>query len=130
MSGQGSIVLYVAVGGALGAISRYALSAAAARFWPEQNLPIGTLAANVIGCLVIGILAGASLERIELSPEVRSFLFVGVLGGFTTFSSFGLETWLLFREDGLGWAALYVAFQVTSGLLAVAGGYALGRLGS
>jgi CrcB protein len=130
MNPSATIVAAVAVGGAIGAVSRYALSLAAARLWPEQNLPIGTLAANLIGCLAIGVLAGASLERIDLSPPVRSFLFVGLLGGFTTFSSFGLEAWLLFRENGPGWAALYVAFQVVSGLLAVAGGYALGRLGT
>lgn len=122
-------LVWIALGGALGATLRYGLSVLAARIWPDQNLPIGTLAANLIGCLVIGLLAGVADGRVHLSTELRGFLFVGLLGGFTTFSSFGLETLLLLRSGGYAWAALYIFFQLGVGLVAVAGGYALGRAG-
>ena len=123
-------VVWIAIGGALGATFRYGLTVLAGRIWPDQSLPIGTLASNLIGCLCIGLLAGIAEGRVHFSPELRSFLFVGLLGGFTTFSSFGLETLLLLRGGGYGWAALYVFFQVGIGLVAVAGGYALGRMGA
>ncbi|MEZ4647453.1 MAG: fluoride efflux transporter CrcB [Candidatus Eisenbacteria bacterium] len=122
------VFLFIALGGAIGACCRYAVTLLASRIWPEQSLPIGTLGANILGCLCIGVLAGLAESRLALSPEARSFLFVGLLGGFTTFSSFGLETFLLLREGNYGWAALYVLFQVGVGLVVVAGGYALGRL--
>ncbi|MCA9756079.1 MAG: fluoride efflux transporter CrcB [Candidatus Eisenbacteria bacterium] len=125
-----AVFVFIALGGAIGACGRYAVTLLASRIWPEQSLPIGTLGANILGCLLIGVLAGLAESRLALSPEARSFLFVGLLGGFTTFSSFGLETLLLLREGSYGWAALYVLFQVGVGLVVVAGGYTLGRLGA
>ena len=89
---------------------------------------MSTLAVNVIGCAIIGLLAGQlAIGRLTMSASMRLFVFVGLLGGFTTFSSFGLDTFALVRE-GRHYAAVFnVATQVTLGLLAVAGGFALGH---
>lgn len=111
-------LLYVGLGGFLGSIARYALSSllqpsASGRF------PVGTFTVNVLGCLVVGVLAGIA-ERYDLwSPSVRLFLFTGCLGGFTTFSAFGLETVALGRRGELAVAALYAGGSVALGLAAV-----------
>jgi CrcB protein len=87
-------------------------------------VPWATLAVNLAGCLAIGLLAGlVAGERVAMTPEVRTFVFVGILGGFTTFSSFGLDTFVLAREGRHLAAALNVAGQVVLGLAAVAAGY-------
>ena len=119
--------LAIASGGALGAIARHALNhlvhahALAARF------PFGTLAVNVSGCLAIGLLAGAVVAgRLALPFVWREFVFVGLLGGFTTFSTFGLDTLLLMRTHSAGYAALNIAAHVAGGLAAVWIGYRLG----
>ena len=92
----------------------------------HRPLPYATAAVNLAGCAVIGVLAGLiASNRLALSPAARTFVFVGVLGGFTTFSSFGLDTFTLAREGGYAWA-LNVAVQVGLGLLAVAIGFRAG----
>ncbi len=90
------------------------------------TVPYATLAVNLIGCAVVGALAGLLASgRVSMSATTRAFVFVGILGGFTTFSSFGLDTFTLART-GRAWAAVgNVAAQVALGLLAVAGGYVL-----
>lgn len=91
--------------------------------------PAGTLAVNVIGCLAIGALAGFADAQEGLNAQTRLFLLVGALGGFTTFSAFGLETFSLFR-DGFDIRALVnIVVQVTVSLAAVAGGFMLSRGG-
>ena len=91
------------------------------------RFPIATMVVNLAGCLVIGLLAGLlASERITLRPHGREFVFVGLLGGFTTFSTFGLDTLLLSRAHAPGQAALNVALQVVGGLIAVSIGYWLG----
>ena len=111
--------LLVGAGGALGAVARYAVSLLAAR-WP--GFPVGTLAINVAGCLAIGVLA----STVQSEP-LRLFLLTGVLGGFTTFSAFGLETQILVSAGRPGLAALYVALSVAGGLGAVWLGRVLAR---
>ena len=111
--------LLVGAGGALGAVARYAVSLLAAR-WPA--FPVGTLAINVAGCLAIGLL-GSTVT----SEPARLFLLTGILGGFTTFSAFGLETQALASQGRPGLAALYVALSVGAGLGAVWLGKALAR---
>lgn len=90
------------------------------------RVPAGTVVVNVSGCFVIGLLAGLlAAERITLPLHWREFVFVGLLGGFTTFSAFGLDTLLLARTHSAGDAILNVAAQVLGGLLAVWLGYHL-----
>jgi fluoride exporter len=117
----------VAIGGALGSVARHGVNHLVHVRWLTTRFPLATMAVNLIGCLVIGLLAGLlASERIGLRPHWREFVFVGVLGGFTTFSTFGLDTFLLARTHSVGQAAINIAAQVAGGLMAVWCGYYLG----
>jgi CrcB protein len=98
--------LYVALGGALGSVARYSVSLGAAR-WLGAAFPWGTLVVNVAGSFAIGLLAALMTAdgRPALGDGARAFVMIGVLGGFTTFSSFSLETLNLVRTGALGAAA-------------------------
>ena len=112
-------VLLVGLGGFLGAIARYKLGGLLLHMTAQDRFPFGTFAVNVLGCLAVGILAGVA-ERYEvIGPEARLFLFTGLLGGFTTFSAFGLEAVFLLRRGDLGVAALYAGGTVVLGITAV-----------
>ncbi len=117
---MGRIVL-IGSGGFLGSVARYALSGAVQRWLRSETFPFGTLAVNVLGCFVIGVLAYLSDARSALSADTRAFLMVGILGGFTTFSAFGNETMNL-AGDGERWLAL--ANVVASVVLGVGGVWA------
>lgn len=121
-------LLLVGLGGFLGSVSRYLLGGLVQRAAPGLLFPIGTLAVNILGCLVIGFLAGLAETRGVFTPEARVFLMIGVLGGFTTFSTFGYETFQLLRDVQIGAAAVNVGLQVALGLLAVWSGHVLARL--
>jgi CrcB protein len=112
----------VGVGGALGSMARHAVN----HITRAQQYPWGTAFVNLSGCFVIGLLAGLiASRRITMPSYWREFVFVGVLGGFTTFSTFGLDTFVLGRTHSPGHAALNVGVQVVGGLLAVWLGYRL-----
>jgi CrcB protein len=116
----------VATGGALGSVARHGVNILIGRI-AHRPLPYATAAVNLAGCAVIGVLAGLiASDRLALSPAARTFVFVGVLGGFTTFSSFGLDTFTLAHEGGYAGAFWNVAVQVGLGLLAVALGFRAG----
>ena len=117
--------LWVALGGALGSVARYACSGIAVR-WLGAAFPYGTLFVNVMGSFAIGLLAAlvAADGRPSLGADARAFLLVGVLGGFTTFSSFSLETLNLARSGALAPAMLNVAGSVVLCLAAVSIGFA------
>ena len=91
-------ILLVGVGSFVGGVLRYGLSTWVHRALDNPWFPYETLAVNGSGCLVIGFLAGLAESRAAITPEARLFLFVGILGGFTTFSSFALETFSLARD--------------------------------
>ena len=122
------LALLVGVGGFFGAILRYLMSSWVQELLGKPYWPYGTLAVNVLGCLVLGFLAGLVEERNAFTPEVRSLLFIGVLGGFTTFSTFGVETSSLLREGALTSAAANVLLQVVLGIGAALMGYYLSQL--
>jgi CrcB protein len=108
-------------------MARHAVNHVVHSRWLTTRFPAGTVAVNLIGCFAIGLLAGLlASERIQLRAHWREFVFVGLIGGFTTFSTFGLDTFLLSRTHSAGYAALNVAAQVVGGLLAVWVGYQLG----
>ena len=116
----------IAVGGALGAVARHGVNHVAHAQWFTTRFPVGTLIVNLVGCLLIGVLAGLlAAGRLAMRPHWREFVFVGVLGGFTTFSSFGLDTFVLARTQSTASAVLNVLVQVLGGLLAVWAGYHL-----
>ena len=111
--------LAVALGGALGASARYGLDGVIQRRLGTA-FPYGIFLVNVLGCLTAGLLAGAiASQRLALSPAMRAFAFTGILGGFTTFSAFGLDTHALARGGAVGAAMLNLAGQVGLGLAAV-----------
>ena len=119
-------VMLVGIGGALGSMARHGVGAAIARVSPANVSPYATMTVNLAGCLTIGVLAGlVASHRLVMGPGVRAFVFAGVLGGFTTFSTFGLDSFTLAHGGRVGTAAMNVAIQVAAGLALVAAGYAV-----
>ncbi len=112
-------VLLVGLGGFLGAVARYKLGGYILHLTAQGRFPFGTFTVNVLGCLVVGLLAGVAERYQVIGPDARLFLFTGVLGGFTTFSAFGLETVNLIRRGDLGTAVLYAGGSVVLGITAV-----------
>jgi CrcB protein len=125
LRGQGATVVAVGVGGALGALARWGIGLA----WPTPHggFPVATLAVNVVGCLLMGVLVVHVAERREAHPLVRPFLGVGVLGGFTTFSTFAVDAEALLAGGRLGVALGYLAATVLGSVGAAALGLALAR---
>ena len=117
-------MLVVGCGGFVGAVLRW-IVVARLQAWLGGRFPFGTLAVNVLGCFAFGLLAGLALEGQALSPNARLFLFVGVLGGFTTFSAFGYETLALFEAGRSATALLSAAANLVLSVTAVAAGRAL-----
>ena len=120
-------LLYVGLGGATGSILRYLASKWMDRLFPTTALPIGTFTVNIVGCLVLGILAGLADSRDLIRAEVRLLLMVGLLGGFTTFSTFGYETLTLARGSERWLPFVYVGASVMLGVAAAWVGNAIGR---
>ena len=115
--------LAVAIGGALGSVARHGMNHLIHGRWPLMTFPLATLIVNLVGCAIIGLLAGLVMsERIHLRFYWREFVFVGILGGFTTFSTFGLDTVTLARTQSMTPAVWNVIGQVALGLLAVQAG--------
>ncbi len=117
--------LLLGMGGFLGALLRHGLSGLVQRQVPMATFPHGTLSVNLLGCLLIGTFAGLADSRQLFSPDVRAFVLVGLLGSFTTFSTFGYETIALIREGELIHASGSVMAHVLLGLAAVWLGYAV-----
>jgi len=117
-------LLFAGLGGFIGSAGRYLIGGWVHGLLPMTSLPVGTLVVNVSGCLAIGLLGGLIDVRQLLGPDLRVFLLIGVLGGFTTFSSFAYETLALARDAEFGRAMLNVAAQVLLGLGAAWLGYA------
>ena len=117
-------LLAIAIGGAIGAVARYALSMFVLRV-SGTLFPLGTFVVNVVGCLVFGVIAGVSTERVQMSPAMRLFLLTGILGGFTTFSSYAFESFVLVRDGQMLWAAINITGQVVAGLVGMWAGYVI-----
>lgn len=112
-------ILLVGLGGALGSIARYFASGWVQTATKNSTFPYGTLTVNLLGCLLIGFLAQLAETRGVFTPESRSLVFVGILGGFTTFSTFGNETFNLARGGEIWNAWVNIGANVVVGLLAV-----------
>jgi len=117
-------VILIALGGALGSVCRYALSAGVQRV-TSPLFPYGTFVVNVAGCLAFGVIIGAARDRMFLGPPARAFLLVGILGGFTTFSTFTYETFVLLQAGEVVPAFVNAAGQLLCGLAALWLGYAV-----
>lgn len=120
-------LLLIALGGSIGAVARYGLAGVVQRF-TTPYFPFGTFVVNIVGCFVFGVLAGVAEHRFALGPEARAFLLIGVLGGFTTFSSFGYETFQLLRDAEFMRASLNVVGQVVIGVCVMWLGFVLTRI--
>lgn len=117
--------LWVALGGAIGAVSRYALAGSInSRFGPS---PLGTFVVNVSGAFLIGLVMALTSERVSVSPDIRRFMTVGILGGYTTFSTWMYETHQLVETGDMTRATLNIVGSTLAGLLAVWLGIVAGR---
>ena len=120
------IILVIAAGGALGAVGRYAVMVGFGQ-WSGFGFPYGTMAVNIVGSFLLGVLVEIMALVWTPSEEMRVFLVVGVLGAFTTFSSFSFDTVALLQRNELVLAALYVAGSVIVSVVGFLAGLALLR---
>jgi CrcB protein len=120
-------LLLTGLAGLCGTLLRYWMSGWVAKRFGE-TFPLGTLVVNVIGCFLAGFLLYLLYERFLTSDVIRTVLFIGLLGGFTTFSSLGLQTFTLVRDGEFGLAALNVGISNFAGLLMVWVGYSLAKV--
>ncbi|MEJ2231834.1 MAG: fluoride efflux transporter CrcB [Nitrospirales bacterium] len=121
-------LLWVGVGGFLGSVARFVIAGFFNRLSPILAFPVGTLAVNILGCFLIGLLYGLAESRDILGTDIRIFLFIGVLGGFTTYSTFGFETLALLQDGEFFKTSANILLHVIVGLAAVWIGDTLGRL--
>jgi CrcB protein len=120
--------LLIFIGSGLGGIFRYLLGTTVQRLAGSWVFPIGTFCVNLIGCFFIGFLSHLAESKGLFPREQRLFIFVGLLGGFTTFSSFGHETVQLLKDGYFLYAFFNASFQVLFGLTCVWLGYVVGRI--
>ena len=112
-------ILLVGLGGFIGSVARYKLGGLVLHLSAQERFPYSTFAVILLGCLAIGLLAGLTARYELFGPGTRLFLFTGLLGGFTTFSAFGLDALLLLRRSEFLVAALYAGASVVLGITAV-----------
>ena len=118
--------LLIAIGGAVGSLARYGTAVVFAGPPDRAQFPWGTLAANLLGCLLVGYINGLLVARV-LRPEMRFLLTIGFLGGYTTFSTFGYEAATFFREGLYSRAAIYLIVSNIAGICFVFAGLAIAR---
>jgi fluoride exporter len=122
-----NMILLVAVGGAVGSVARY-LMASSIQTATGWAFPLGTVLVNILGCFLIGVLYVLLVARPDPRQDLRALLMVGVLGGFTTFSSFSLETVTMAMTGNFGGATLNVAISVAACLVGTILGVTLARI--
>ena len=120
-------LLFIGIGGFFGAVARYVLGVATQSLFQERvaGFPVGTLAVNLLGCLMIGFLARCFTGRFQVSPELQIALTVGFLGAFTTFSTYAYDIFILLEQGRYAFAAGNFLLSNGLGLLAVWVGYRL-----
>ena len=121
-------IVWVGMGGCIGAVSRYLTVAYAAKLMGERTYPYGTMVVNVTGCFLIGLGLGIAAGRDILSAETRLMIFTGFLGSFTTYSTFAFESFSLAREGGFFASSANIIVHIILGLTAVWAGDFLSRL--
>ncbi len=121
-----SKTILIGIAGLIGTLLRYWLSEFVTR-QSGQTFPWGTLVVNVVGCLLAGLVFNLTEERLLLAPAIRHVILIGLLGGFTTFSSYGLQTFVLLKEGAFGLATLNLVASNVLGLLMVWVGYGLAK---
>jgi len=121
-----SKIIAVGLGGFLGAVGRYWISGLAQKL--SDRFPLGTLSVNLLGSFVLGLFATLFLEKMIVNQEMRLFLLIGVLGAFTTYSTFSLETLNLMRNGEWIFAVLNIFANVVGTLIAVWAGVSIAKL--
>jgi CrcB protein len=119
-------LLLIGFAGFIGTLGRYWLSGVVARRYGE-TFPLGTLAVNLVGCFLVGLLFYLMQERYLVNQNVRTIILIGLLGGFTTFSSLGLQTFTLLQDNEMALAVLNMVASNVLGLLLVWAGYTLAK---
>src|SRR5262245_12755478 len=109
-------IFLVGLGGALGALARWIIGGLTLHYTADWKFPLGTFIVNIVGCLIAGVLAGLVVKLDWFSADARTFLFTGLLGGFTTFSAFGVETVYLLRRGDYTVALAYIVLSVVCGI--------------
>lgn len=120
------LALYIAVGGAIGSVTRYFLGMAIQQR-AVTTFPLGTLMVNITGSFLLGFLLRATFSTTTLSPEQRAFLTTGFCGGYTTFSTFSFETAAMMEDGSYARAITYIGLSVVVSLVAVFAGFALAQ---
>ena len=120
-------LLLIGIGGFIGSISRYLLEGIVSRH-TTIAFPYGTLVVNLLGCFLIGLFFGVAEGKLLFNINVRSFIVIGLFGGFTTFATFSYETFSLFKEGEVFFAIINIASSVIIGIIALWGGHMLGKL--
>jgi CrcB protein len=120
-------IFFVFIGGGLGSILRYLLSGAIYR-WTNSVFPLGTIAVNTIGCFLIGLMMAGMGGRFIVSPSLRIFLTIGLLGGFTTFSTFSYETIALLKDGEILFSTINIIGSFVVCLAATYAGTLAGKL--
>ncbi|MDP7005171.1 MAG: fluoride efflux transporter CrcB [Phycisphaerales bacterium] len=116
----------VAIGGGIGAVSRY-LVANLGQSWTTADFPLGTLVVNIIGCALIGLVTALLIGPLAQHREfLRILLIVGVLGGFTTFSTFAIDSFELFEDGRVRQAVIYILLSNVVGIFVAWGSYKVG----
>ncbi|MFO1089883.1 MAG: fluoride efflux transporter CrcB [Hyphomicrobiales bacterium] len=121
------MIVWIAVGGALGSVARYFVNVWAGRLL-GPDFPYGTLTVNIVGSFVMGFLIAMMALKVQVSQEVRAFLTTGILGGFTTFSAFSLDFATLVERRSFELAGVYLVASVGVSLLAIFAGLKAGRM--
>jgi fluoride exporter len=121
-------IIFIALAGAAGTLARYGTNSALYHLIEKSIFPIGTLAANLLGCLLIGFIEGTFADRMVIRSEYHVAIVVGFLGGYTTFSSFGLETTNMLQDGQFFRAGLNIVLNNVLGIGLVILGYGLSRL--
>lgn len=119
-------LLMIGFAGLVGTLARYGLAGVVGRRFGE-TFPIGTLVVNLVGCFLAGFLFYLLNERLTVSELARTAIMIGFLGGFTTFSAYGLQTMNLFREGSMTLALVYILISNIVGLASVWMGYSIAR---